>query len=394
MLFYNGKQVLEGIDSIDLLIRPYLYNFLYLKKQIDPNQKISIYTTCALIPQDPYYSIKKYYHYLHISGEFINPELPIKETIAMAISTLVRKRVLCIESYLDKNKKIDEISIPLIMQNLEKIVTGISGIEFCFDFEEKMVKISEHAKIISGSDISLKQFLNKKIKKRDNCLIQEDTTYYSYDYKGKRKSTLKLYNRARHLKNKNNEYSFGFIEKNLYIMRIEFVLKRNRNTNYLTFNNMNGNYSNIIESFIPYLAKLYKKYFLNNVLVNPINHPYFIKIYSLANCESIMKNKSLGNSKQERELLNKNSDDHKFYQLIDSITKESKKMDKIKNNPPNSYFYWPEDKTTRFSIIPTDYEDEDKILLRIDDQFTFFKHMMVMPKFKDINENEENNEKS
>ena len=51
MLIINGKQYIEGIDGIDLLIQPYLYSYFNPNSiQLDQYNKISIYPKSAKFP--------------------------------------------------------------------------------------------------------------------------------------------------------------------------------------------------------------------------------------------------------------------------------------------------------------------------------------------------------
>jgi hypothetical protein len=385
MLLYEGKQYHEGIDSIDLMIQPYLYGSLDLSKQLDPYQRVSIFSTMARIPQNNGLFAYLPYYYLHISGEYINPELPVKETIAIAITMLMRKNILIIKDAIN-GLAYNEASTALIKNNLSLFVTGISGIEFCFDFKEENVKITKDAVIINVSDNSFLEFLRKKQKDRPHYLIKEESTYYSYDYNKRRKSTLKLYNRETWLLKKNNEYSKDFIKNNPYKMRIEFVFKKHYNSSYITVNNIDGTYYQIIERFIPYLAKLYRKYFWGKVSVDPSEHRYFSQIYSLAWYEKIRYNNNLENAEQERKINNRDTEFQKYYRLMNTLKRYKIKNDKISANPPNNYFV---DYKNITPISPFDLQDYDKISFK-DGDFTFFKDNWIYPEMKTIENGDEN----
>jgi hypothetical protein len=75
MLIIDGKQYLEGIDSIDLLIRQLWYDSIDLSKKPDPRNLISLYVTKGSFAVSETNFHNKYFIYLHISGEYINPEL-------------------------------------------------------------------------------------------------------------------------------------------------------------------------------------------------------------------------------------------------------------------------------------------------------------------------------
>jgi len=117
MLFFEGEQSLAGIDSINLLIWPHLYGFLDHKKSADPKNRISIIPNKRSIQLRNGVHIPIPNYLLHISGEFISPHLPIKETVVKAISILITRKVLNI---IDRTNGMafDIISEPFIRENL------------------------------------------------------------------------------------------------------------------------------------------------------------------------------------------------------------------------------------------------------------------------------------
>jgi hypothetical protein len=48
MLFFEDRQILEGIDSIDIMIQSYLIRFMDLHKQSDPFNRVSLHVQIAL----------------------------------------------------------------------------------------------------------------------------------------------------------------------------------------------------------------------------------------------------------------------------------------------------------------------------------------------------------
>lgn len=387
MLIFNGKQYIEGIDGIDLLIQPDLYGFLNHTNRFDPINKLLIYSTVAKFPSnDPIYPfISKEFHYLHISGEYINPYLPLKEVIASAIYRLFLTRVF---NFIDFKtfEKLNNISEDIIKDNLNLFVVGISGIEFCFDFPRSSVKINENNKIINVNDDDFISFLKMKLKDRQNCLIKDNTTYYSFDFNKRRKSTLKLYDREQWLLIKNNEYPVNFIKQNPYKLRLEFVLKRNYNTQYLTMNNIDGNYQQVIMKFIPYLAKLYRKYFFGKVEINTYNHPLFNIIYELANKEYIYNPKQLENISKEKIANKRSTNSDKFMKLYNILQNNKRKNDRLLEKLPDSYFVPLDRIIQNNSYNPFDMHNEEKILLKIDDEFIFLKNNYINPVFRTIDD--------
>jgi hypothetical protein len=226
------------------------------------------------------------------------------------------------------------ISNEFIRANLPLFITGISLVEFCFDFKPENIHITESANTLNQADKEiLSESLEKKLRERaDFLIIDDDTTAYSNDYNKKtgRKSTLKLYDREKRLLEKKTEYPADFIKKNPYKKRIEFILQ-NRKSPYLNLNNFDGNYYEVIERFIPYLAKLYKRYFLNKVYVNSIDYKYFDQIYTMSKWDSIPRNKELkSNNKIMKDDIKLNRI-QKLYKITNKLRiEERKRKNRIK----------------------------------------------------------------
>jgi len=379
MLFFEGEQSLAGIDSINLLIWPHLYDFLDHKKSADPKNRISIIHNKRNIRLRNNICIPIPNYLLHISGEFISPCLPIKETIVKAISLLITRKVLNI---IDRTNGIvfDIISEPFIRENLFLFVSGISDIEFCFDFEPKNIWLSESTNVIDTTCTMFRETLKSKLKDRPDCLFKIGGTYYSNDYNRRRKSTIKLYNRETKLLKKNNEYSTNFIRSNPYKIRIEFYFKKNRNTSYLNFFNLDGNCNQIMERFIPYLAKKYKKYFLGKIMVNPVDNPYFGKIYTLAHAGAIKSEKLLKASKHQKRGEKRFTEEQNYLNLIHKLKQNKKDYGMLMWELPDSCFVeW----ERACSYSPYGVMDEGRILFKVDD-FIFLRDTGIMPKFRTI----------
>jgi len=381
MLFFEGEQCLAGIDSINLMIWPYLYDFLDYKKPADPKNRISIIPNKRSIQLRNNVCVPIPNYLLHISGEFISPHMPIKETIAKAISLLITRKTLNI---FDRANGISFDIIPesFIRENLFLFVSGISDVEFCFDFEPKNIWLSESAKVMDTNDKLFREILKTKLKKRTDCLFKIGDTYYSNDYNKRRKSTIKLYNRETKLLKKNNEYPASFIRNNPYKVRIEFYFKKNRNSPYLNFSNLDGNYQQIIERFTPYLAKKYKKYFLNKIIVNSIGNPYFAKIYALAHSDAIKSGKLLKASRHQKRDAWRFIAEQNYLDLMHKLKQNKQNYDVFMWGLPDSYFVeW----ERAYSYSPFDMMDEERILFK-EDGFVFLKDNWIRPKFTEIDD--------
>ena len=386
MLVYNGKPVMEGIDCIVLQFEDKITNFIDFNKQIDPRNRIKIKRKVSSFLSDG-----EIYHKghgsLYIFGEYINHELPIKITIANAIHLLFLKNIIRIPNGEYKGV-FSEISTDVICDNLFLFISGIKRIEFCFDFQRDWVRIADGANILRTTDTDFPSYIATKLRDRRRRLIQIDTTCYSYDYKGNkvRKSFIKLYDREKHLLEKGNEYSKKEILEYPYKMRIEFTLVKYKNSPYLAFENMEGNYNEIIKRYIPYLASLYKKYFLDMIITVPFNHHNFYFIWYIAHHDRISRNKSLVNMKNSK-VTNKNEKLSELYSLLE---KEERRRNQILKNIPDSYYAGFNDIKNlmeKQGITPFDMDNDDKILFK-DDEFTFFKNNVFLPKYNNI-ENED-----
>lgn len=111
----------------------------------------------------------------------------------------------------------------------------LSCIEFYFDFKNE--------------DMVLSSII-------DNQLYE--TTRYSPDYPGERRSILKAYLRRERLRGKYH-HRFTSIDSMMYTNRIEFSLK-NRNCRYLALENLYGDYDTVFNRYLPFLASRWRQY--------------------------------------------------------------------------------------------------------------------------------------
>jgi hypothetical protein len=285
-------------------------------------------------------------------------------------------------------RRLNSVTKDIIRDRLYMFVKCISGIEFCFDFIPDAIEIGNNAMIINNSDSKYETFIQTPLTERPPCLIKEgSSTYYSNDYqrKGRRKSTLKLYDREEWLLEKGNEYPADFIKNNPYKKRIEFVLKLNKNTSFLTFDNLDGTYDQIINRFIPYLAKLYKKYFMWKVYVNDTSlHPYFSMIYAFAHSDVIRSNKSLESTNSSKPKYKRYAETSRS-ELLAVLEKEQRNYDKLMKKIPKSYYANYMDFSQLKWISP--FTSKEDIMEDIsDNDFIFLKDNWQSPVFITIDE--------
>ena len=282
MMFYFGnwqsKQVYEGIDKISLLFRvpwnQYLDPLLFRHKYITLKKKTTQYNT---------------YYYLIIQGEFINHDKDIADSITDAMLLLIKSGALTIPKIMNilrigKEESFSHDDIPriIIYSHLDLFFSGISEIEFFHDFPKESFNISPEARIIETNTEQYTDLVSTDLSFRSRCLIKNMNTYYTYDYRGnKRHSVIDFYDRTKKLLDENNQYPKSLLEKNK-IIRLEFRCVRSNLYRYLTIYNLYGRYENVIKRFSGVLARSYKKYISDLLIIDSTRHPHFNEIYSIS----------------------------------------------------------------------------------------------------------------
>jgi hypothetical protein len=303
MVFFDGKQIIEGIDKIKIMLHPCINEFVNFKPHIDPRNRLTLHRTENMYTK---------HYYLSIHAEFINPSINMLENIANAIYELFEKEIITIwenvfepidyEDYHfpyngEPDKQYCRISKDFILAHLEYFVGKITELEFFFDFpcecveiykdanlktldlnnDENLQEIQQEIGVVKKTGKIFEMYNNKQV------IICDKSTLYSKDYHPfYRDSTLIYYDRAEKLKKYNNAMPKAEIDKNIYKKRIEFRIK-NYHSIYLTINNLHGTYDEIIERYKTLLAIYYHKFFKGIVFVNSTLHKYFNEIYELAN---------------------------------------------------------------------------------------------------------------
>jgi hypothetical protein len=111
----------------------------------------------------------------------------------------------------------------------------------------------------------------------------DNETIYSNDYaKGRHTSILIMYNRAEHLK-KMNKTAYKLIDSYPYKTRIEFKLCLNNLGAVMLPDIPSGTHETLISDLTGFLAIVYKKYFLGNIIVDSPEHIHLSKIIKSAN---------------------------------------------------------------------------------------------------------------
>jgi hypothetical protein len=380
MLLYNGIQYIEGIDAIRLRIRPYLYGFINIKTQIDTTNFVTLQHRMGKFQDAKNKTHHTHFYLICILGEYINPHINMRENIANAIALLFEKNAFRIP----KISNLDEYycaSKEMIINHLSLFVDGIAEIEFCFDFKLGCIHIPDHVPTIKTKMPEYYNFLRIPISQRSKVLFKEHTTYYSFDLNWNRLSILKYYHRDKWLLKKRNEYPQDFIKGNLYKRRIEFRLLTNYNTKYLTLNNMDGTYDEIMERYIELLAILYNKYFGGLVFVNDNEHPNFGKIYEAA--QTIKSERYRGPLENVDTEKNKDpfkNDRDRLSQLYTSLYFDAFKQEKIFQKNIENKLNEPYVSDERLIKLLFDrMEERTEIDFEIEGYAPFYKNDWILP---------------
>jgi len=186
MVYYDNIPIIEGIDKITVTLSPAL-KFNFSKMKIDPKQRLTV-----RLNNSPY----KFRVYLDIHAEYIKPYMFMEINIAMAIHETIKAGFIEIPFIPD---------LSTVYHFLSSFVHEVNTLEFFFDI------LPTNFKVLSPAELRF-----------------YGTTIYSDDYRarnGVRKSTLKLYDRATHLK-KQNHISHNKIDSYPYKWRFEVVLTK------------------------------------------------------------------------------------------------------------------------------------------------------------------------
>ena len=164
------------------------------------------------------------FYYCHIQAEVLNPNRNIRTQIKSVVANLYLGHFI-------NFKCMNANPYLFIFYDFEQLIQ-LSGIDFHFDFEEKQVKFPVENKPFS-------------------------TTLYSTDHKT-RKSLWIVYDRRPYL-HKVNQIKSELIDGMPYPMRVEIRLRKS-NCAYINFDNLNGNYYQVLFLYITYIAKSWRKH--------------------------------------------------------------------------------------------------------------------------------------
>ena len=266
----------SGIDVIRLYLSPIFFNIAYFKSKpfVDPYNRLTIHR-------------RGMFYTLEIHIEYMNLNEDLHLTIAKAIYDLIFSGFIFFP-------KFDGI-VNFIYNNLKWFVLGVNASEFYFNLLPNKVSVNEE----SVENHNLIQY----------AMNGEGTySYYSNDYKVKKKpnksndkTIRKIVRHSRvHLYNKyekdlqDNRISHKVLEEYPYHIRLEFKLL-NDNCPYLSLDNFKGNYNEVLNRFLSYLAVIYNNYVLGNIVIKGKSNKELEKVKR--------KSKSAGTHYTDKELL-------------------------------------------------------------------------------------------
>lgn len=239
---------IEGINTIKIALQPYLCQY------INEKAKCKWFDKYATL----HYENGFLFLYLHIT-HFHRGNESLKFYIVCAICDLIENDI--IRFY----KQEDLYSF--ISHSLDLFVSHIQEITFYFDFKPECIEIAENEKHLD-------------IDPEEKKLITINNIIYSNDFSvEEHRSSIILYDKTKLPKNL-KKLSYKEVHKNKNPYRLEFRLNPH-NCNYLAMENLNYEYDETMELYIPLLAALYHKYFFGYVFIKSNDHSWFSDMYNL-----------------------------------------------------------------------------------------------------------------
>jgi len=121
---------------------------------------------------------------------------------------------------------------------------------------------------------------------------------------------------------------------------------------------------------------------LDKIMVNPVDNPYFAKIYALAHADAIKSEKLLKASKHQKRCENRFIEEQFYLDLMCKLRQNKGSYDRLMWALPDSYFVeW----ERACSYSPFDFMDEERLLFKEGD-FILLKDKWIMPEFAEIND--------
>jgi hypothetical protein len=283
----------EGIDRIGVLLNPLYCAKDAYKKHKDPTNTLTLHQAGA-------------YTQLSIHAEWFNPSIDYQWQIALALYGLVLEGVINFPDMFP-----DTPRMPYFIYTHPYIfIRGIVACELYSDFKEKNIEIHQERVIDKkyneitndeeevGSEIKLVRYYDE--------YNQPTETYYSTDYNGDkgRKSTFICYNKQTQLIHDNNKASRREILARQNPYRCEMRLT-SANSEWLNWDNLQGNFKQIFSRNKPHLAVVYNNYVKGCITVRGNENPRFLSIVKAAVENNNVRYKDSGHKLKRERTYNK-----------------------------------------------------------------------------------------
>jgi len=312
----------SGIDVIRLILSPIFFNKEYFKnnKYVDPYNKLTIHQVGM------FYTLEIHVEYMDLLEDF-------HYTIARAIYNLLFKGFIFFPLY--------EGVISFIKENIIWFIIGISEIEFYFNIFKNSVIVNENA-IENG----------KFIQYKENS--EGQYSFYSNDYRTKKQVNKKTGKESRKIITHSRIHLYDKKEKDIkdnhikhtelnnypFDIRLEFKLFRD-NCNFLSLENIRGNYNEVLNRYISLLAVYYNCYVLDHIHIKGKNNKELAKIIRKSKSTGIRyRNKTLKTTEPIPHWVRKKNIDYK--EQVKNIILEQENVNKelpdiVRNHLQNNY---------------------------------------------------------
>jgi hypothetical protein len=313
----------EGIDRIGVLLNPLFLKKENISKYKDPRRRLTLHVNwnCCV---------------LSIHEEWFDPFKDYQMQIAMAVYELVKEGIIEFPDNM--------FTLYFIYRFYEYFILSIVGVEFFSDFKDENIKMNTNKLKTNISDAKIEGGLFQYNDKEKNLLTD---TYYSPDYKGSRKSQFITYDRLGKLIKDNNHASVEVLKKNQNPWRCEFKVFSN-NSQWLNWDNLKGNYQQILNRHKEYLAVIYNNQVDGCLTVKGNENPNFRNVVKTAKENNMIRFSNANEQLKKKEKISELSSDNGL-EIFDDFSKKvsiiratgifNKKVSKINEERPNMHKY-------------------------------------------------------
>jgi hypothetical protein len=284
----------EGIDKIGVILNPLFFDKKNIIKHNDPYNRLTLHPAGRLT-------------ILSIHQEWFNPFFDYQIQIALAIYELIKEGVIDFP---------DTIFTPLfIYKNHSLFILNVVSCEFFFDFRQKNIEINQDMVSSSINEAFNEGMLYQYFDKKTNALTD---TFYSPDIQLHSKSQFICYNKLRKSIKDNNIASVEELSKNQREIRCEYKIY-SCNSEWLHWDNFQGNYKTVFNRYKEYLAVLYNKYISGCLTVHGKENPNFKKIIKIAERDNKIRFTNLKGKLKKREVHKRVFSEEKLNEKVKKI---------------------------------------------------------------------------